>query len=479
MNLKKQAISGVKWNFIQQFSVQIINFAVQIVLARLLMPEMFGLIAMIMVFIAIGQTLMDSGMTSSLIRTKEPDQIDYSTVFFTNIIMSIAIYIIIYCSSPFIAKFYNQELLTNIVRVFAITFVIRALVAVHMAKLTKEMNFKLQMKIQLPSSIISGLIGISMAYMGYGVWSLVFLNLTQAIIFTIQGWLVINWRPSFIFNIERFKYHFKFGYKLTLSSLLNTLYDNSYKIIIGKYFSPATAGLYHLADMMRLFPVTQVSSVVGKVTYPLFAKIEDDAKLKSVYCISMKLVLIIVIPVMLSLILVANEVFLVVFGPQWLPAVPFFQILAIASVMRPVSSYNLNILKVKGRSDLFLKLEVIKKITGLIAILIGISYSITGLVVAATIHFLITVLIDIYFSGRLISYSLKEQFVDFYQLFSVGFFIYIFFYFIKNYTSHFFESDILVILSLSVSFISLYLLTVLLIDRPLLKTVKTILNRAN
>src|SRR5690606_9889301 len=204
MSLKKQAIAGVKWTFVQQFSVQIINFSVQIVLARLLMPEMFGLIAMVVIFISIGQTLMDGGMTSSLIRTKNPDQLDYSTVFVTNIIVSCIIYGVVYLFAPYIAKFYNQAILTDIVRLFALTFVIRALVAVHDAKLTKEMNFKLQMKLQIPATIISGIVGVAMAYKGYGVWSLVWLNLVQAIIFTVQYWVFVDWRPSLIFDKNRF-----------------------------------------------------------------------------------------------------------------------------------------------------------------------------------------------------------------------------------------------------------------------------------
>ena len=266
MSLKRQAVSGVKWNFIQQFSVQIINFAVQVILARLLMPEMFGLIAMIIVFISIGQSLMDSGMTSSLIRTKAPSQIDYSTVFITNMIMSLLVYALIFFLAPYISTFYNQAILTDLVRLFALTFIVNAFVAVHIAKLTKEMNFKLQMQLQIPSTIISGIIGVVLAYMGYGVWSLVWLNVVRSILFAVQTWLFIDWKPSLVFNRERFKYHFNFGYKLTLSGLIDTIYNDAYRIVIGKYFTPTSVGLYNHAETMRLFPVNQITSVVGKVT---------------------------------------------------------------------------------------------------------------------------------------------------------------------------------------------------------------------
>ena len=255
MSLKKQAISGVIWTFAQQFSVQIINFGVQIILARLLMPEMFGLIAMLSVFIAIGQTLMDSGMTTSLIRTDKPDQLDYSTVFVTNFLFSLGVYLLVFLSAPLIAGFYEQEVLKNILRVYALTFVIRSLVAVHVAKLTKEMNFKLQMKLQVPSTLLGALVGVTMAYLGFGVWSLVMLNLTQTIIFTVQNWFFIKWKPSFIFNKKRFKYHFNFGYKMTLSGLLDAIYRNIYTIVIGKAFSPSLVGYFNQAETMRTFPV--------------------------------------------------------------------------------------------------------------------------------------------------------------------------------------------------------------------------------
>jgi|SRR5690554_1095756 len=474
MSLKKQAISGVKWNFLQQFSVQIINFGVQVILARLLMPEMFGLIAMIIVFISIGQTLMDSGMTSSLIRTKNPDQIDYSTVFITNLLMSIAIYGITYTLAPFIADFYNQEVLTDIVRVFALTFVIRALVAVHVAKLTKEMNFKLQMKLQIPSNIIAGIVGVSMAYQGYGVWSLVWLNLVQAIVFTVQNWLFINWRPSFVFDWKRFKHHFVFGYKLTLASLVDVIYNDVYRIVIGKFFSPAQVGFFNQAETMRIFPVQQISSVMGKVTYPMFAKINNDQALKAVYRTTMKLVFFVSVPVMLALILVAEEGFRFVFGEKWLPAVPYFQILALASVVRPVSVYNLNILQVKGRSDIILKVEVIKKSVGALLIVIGLPFHVMGLVISLTIFSFISLIINMHYSGKLIAYSMGEQIKDVFHLLAIGGFVFIVLQTLKQYMQIYLKFDVLIVFFFGVSFALLYFSIVILTDKKLLKTLKDI-----
>src|SRR5690554_4507234 len=471
MSLKQQAITGVKWNFVQQFSVQIINFGVQVILARLLMPEMFGLIAMVIVFISIGTALMDSGMTSSLIRTKEPDQTDYSTVFVTNLIVSFAVYGVVFLSAPYIAAFYNQNVLTDIIRLLALSFVIRAFVAVHVAKLTKEMNFKLQMQLQIPATIMSGIVGVTMAYMGYGVWSLVWLNLAQAIVFTVQNWVFISWKPSLVFDKERFKYHFKFGYKLTLSSLIDTVYNDAYRIVIGKFYSPAQVGFFHQAETLRLFPVQQIGAVMGKVTYPFFSKIEGDEKLREAYRATMRLVLFAVIPVMLFLIVVAEEGFLFVFGEHWLPAVPYFQILAVASIIRPISSYNLNILKVKGRSDLFLKVEVIKKIVGVVALLIGLQFGVIGLVLSLTIVSFVWTLTNMSYCGRLIGYKVFSQIKDISGLFVVGGAAFVLSELFRLQFSELSESLLLIILMSGLVYLGVYLSLIYIFDRPLLKMV--------
>lgn len=468
MSLKKQALSGIAWTFAQQTGVQLINFGVQIVLARLLMPEMFGLIAMINVFIAIGQLLMDGGMTTSLIRTGNPDHLDYSTVFSTNILVSLGLYGLIFLGAPYISAFYDQPILTDLVRVFALSFVINAFVAVHIAKLTKEMNFKKQMTIQIPSTIIGGATGVTMAYLGYGVWSLVWLNLSQALALSIQYWFFSGWKPGFTIDKSKWKYHFNFGYKMTLSGLLDRIYNNAYNIIIGKFFAPAQLGFFTQAETMRLFPVGQIGSVIGKVTYPLFANIETDAELKNAYKKTMKLVLSIVTPMMLILILVAEDFFLLLFGEKWLPAVPYFQILSIASIVRPISSYNLNILKVKGRSDLFLKVEVFKKVFGVIAIVVAVPFGIMAMVVSLTVVSYLFVMINMIFSGRLINYNVFEQIKDISLLYALGIVISVGVYFIIPVIKS--DSNFLNILIVGVLFLLIYTGALLLFEKGLVKT---------
>ncbi|WP_288883526.1 lipopolysaccharide biosynthesis protein [Pedobacter panaciterrae] len=475
--LKKQAVNGVIWTFAQRFSVQIINFGVQIILARLLLPEMFGLIAMLSVFISIGQTLMDGGMTSSLIRTKNPDQLDFSTVFVANFIVSTAAYLLTFLAAPFIADFYHQPILKDILRVYALTFVIRSLVAVHVAKLTKEMNFKTQMKLQVPSTIIGAIVGVCMAYLGFGVWSLVWLNLIQAIAFTIQNWMFIKWRPSFVFNKRRLKYHLNFGYKMTLSGLLDSVYNDSYRIVIGKVFSPTMTGYFNQAETMRSFPVIQLSAVMDKVTFPLFSNIKDDAQLKNAYKATMKLLFFIVVPVMMMLIVSAKELFLFLFGEKWLPAVPYFQILAFASIVRPLGTYNLNILKVKGRSDLFLKIEVIKKIIGFSAIFATFPFGMLPLVISCSIVAHLSTFVNMIFSGKLINYSFWKQIKDSSAIYIIGVVCMVMSYFLRQLLIGSIATPFLLLLSVSVVFGLLYLVLIFFIEKDVLMLLKNILKK--
>jgi len=426
MSLRKKTLSGVAWTFGQQVGVQSINFIIQIILARLLLPEAFGLIAMIQIFMAIGQTLMDGGMTSSLIRTKDPDQADYSTVFFINLFASIGLYVLLFFAAPFIASFFNQELLTLIIRVYTLSFVIQALVGVQTTRLTKEMNFKLQMYMQIPSTLLGGIVGVVLAYKGYGVWSLVWMQLTVSFLFMLQHWFRTDWRPSFIIDGEKFKFHFIFGYKLTFSALLTAVYTNSYTLVIAKMFSAAQLGFYNQANTLRMYPVRNLTVALQKVTYPLFSSIQDDdLKLKRVFKKITQVVFYIIYPVMLVLILIAEPLFRFILTEKWLPAVPYFQILCIAAIVYPLSMYNLNIILAKGRSDLHFKLEVLKKGGSVLFLLLIIPFGIWGAVYASAISMFIHAFVNSYYSGRLIGYPLAEQIKDLFSIIIIGLFSFV------------------------------------------------------
>jgi O-antigen/teichoic acid export membrane protein len=413
MSLRRRATSGFVWTFAQQFGNQLVNFIVSVILARILLPAEFGLIGMIAVFIAMGNTLLNTGLPQSLIRSKETAEEDYSTIFYFNLIASIILYITIFLLAPFIATFYDQPILTQIVRVYSSTFIISAFGAVQVAKLTKEMDFRRQTLIAIPAGTLGGAIGIFMAYRGYGVWSLVWSSIFTIAMNTGLLWIFSTWRPSWIFNYSKFKDHFNFGYKLTLSGLLDKIFNNLFIIVIGKFFSPAQVGFYTRAETMKQLPVTNISNALNKVTYPLFAVIQDDdLRLKNVYRKLMKMVLFVVAPSLVFLAVLAEPTFRYLFTEKWLPAVPYFQILCATGILYPLHAYNLNILKVKGRSDLFLKLEVVKKIIIVSAVIIALQFGILALLYGQVIISVLAFFINSYYSGKFINYPAAQQIKD-------------------------------------------------------------------
>lgn len=368
---------------------------------------------MISVFVAIGTSLMDSGMTQSLIRTAHPTIEDYSTVFYFNLVVSALAYISVFVTAPYIALFFNQPILKNLVRVYSLSFIITATYAVQQALLTKNMDFKTQMIIAVPSLIISGTLGVILAYLGFGVWSLAYMSLCQALLISVQHWWHTKWRPSFRFDRSKFNYHFHFGYKLMLSGLLDTIFNNSYQIVIGRFFSPAQVGFFTRADQLKQLPVTNISSALNKVTYPLFASIQnEDARLKKVYKQVMQMVVYIIAPTLVLMGVLAEPLFRLLFTEKWLPAVPYFQILCLTGILYPIHSYNLNILKVKGRSDLFLKLEIYKKTIIVISLIVAIPMGITALLWSQVLISVLAFFINTHYSGKFIQYSSFEQLKD-------------------------------------------------------------------
>lgn len=413
MSLKKQALSGVFWSSLQLFGTQGIGLVVSIILARLLLPAEFGLIAMLGIFMGLAATLINSGLTTSLIRTENLDEEDYSTVFFFNLGVSCFLYGLIVLLAPYIASFYNQPVLTPVVRVYSITFVINAFSAIQVTRLNKYMDFKTQLKVSIPSLLIGCAVGVTMAYMGYGVWSLVWSAIIQSVASTMQLWYFANWKPLWVFNVEKFKFHFNYGIKLMFSGILDLLFTNAYTIIIGKFFAPAQVGFYNRAENLQMFPVSAINSIIGKVTFPLFATIQnDDELLKMVYKKIMQMVLFLVTPTLVLMAVVAEPLFRLLLTEKWLPAVPYFQILCFNGILYPIHSYNLQILVVKGRSDLFLKLEIVKKILTVVIILISFQFGIYGLLYGSVIGSVLCFFINTHYSGKFLNYTAWQQTKD-------------------------------------------------------------------
>lgn len=370
---------------------------------------------MIAVFVAIGNTLVKSGLTQSIIRTPKIDNVDLSTVFYFNLAASLLIYIIIFFSAPLIADFYDQKILKDIIRVFCLSFILDGFSAVQLAFLTKNMNFKTHALISIPSTTVGGAIGISMALYGFGVWSLVFSTLGGSFINTVLLWKYSSWKPELLFNFPKFKEHFNFGYKITLAGLLDTLFKNIYIILIGRFFSPGQVGFYTRAETMKQLPLTNLSNALNQVTYPLFSSIQEDSvRLKNAYQKVMKLMIFVVTPILITLGILAEPLFRFLFTEKWLPAVPYFQILCVSGVLLPINAYNINILKVKGRSDTYLKLEIFQKLIIIFTILIAINFGIYGLLYAQIFTTVVGFLLSSHYSGKLIEYTTLEQLNDIY-----------------------------------------------------------------
>jgi O-antigen/teichoic acid export membrane protein len=412
-SLRQRAIAGLIWTFAERFSMQLISFAVSVVLARLLLPAEFGLVAMVGVFIALADSLKDSGMTTSLIRTVNPGEDDYNTIFTLNILLSIVLYGLLFLLAPAIAWFFNEPVLVNLVRVMALRVPIHALAAVQYTRLTKDMKFREQALIQVPSLILGGGAGVLLAFAGWGVWSLVVQSLCQSLVATLQLWIKYPWNPTLKIKRDTAKNHFRFGYKLTLSGLLDRLYQQAYNLVIGKFFSSADLGFYTRAQSTQQLPINNLSGALNRVTLPLFSEIQHDTnRLRDLYKRLMQQVLFLIIPVMGLGILLGEELFRLVYSARWLPAVPYFQVLCLVGMLYPLHSYNLNVLQVKGRSDLFLKVEVIKKALGVFAIAGGLPFGILGLIWGQVIFSVLALYINTYHSGRLIGYPISSQAKD-------------------------------------------------------------------
>ena len=407
------AKSGMFWSFLIQGGSQIINFVVTVLLARLLLPEQFGLIGMIAIFIAISQALVNGGFVSSLIRTKDADNLDYSTVFFVNLISAVVLYVILFFIAPFVASYYQQDILVNLIRVLGLILIINAFSLVQSTKLNKALQFKTQFKLQLPSLIISAAISIWMAYHGYGVWSLVAKDLIFAFLGTIQLWWYAKWIPSFIIDKQKLRYHFVFGYKLSLTAIINTTFDNLYNVIIGKYFSAAQLGYFTRARSLEQLPSGFFFNAFNRVFYPLLAQLNNNnAQLKNTYSKLMQIVVFVVTPILIYLGIIAEPFFRWLLTDKWLPAVPYFQLLVISGIFYPIHQYNLNICNLKGRSDMVLKLSMFHNVLLFAGAFTAIWFGIYGLLFSLIVINVLVTCINAFFSGNLINYGLRNQVKD-------------------------------------------------------------------
>lgn len=413
MSLKKQTLSGLVWTVTDTFIFRGSAFLASIYLARILGPAEFGLIGMISIFVAIGTSLVDSGLSTSLIRTKDADDKDFSTVFYLNLGLSAIVYLFIYFLAPYVAQFYRQEILIAIMRLYCLSFIITAFSAVQLARLNAEMNFKKITILGIPGTILGIIVGVVLGNLGYGAWSIVMMYLTTQVVRSISLWISSKWRPTLTFSTVKAKYHYGFGYKLMLSGLINTTFNYIYNILIGRFYSPQTLGHYERSRALNDYPSSVLTGVITRVTYPILAKIQDDKqRIADVYKKMLRIMFFVVAPLMLLAAAVAKPLFLLVLGKEWLPAVPLFQVLTLAFMFYPVHVLNLNIFKVFGRTDLFLKLEIIKKVVIVINVLIAFQFGLMGLVWSSVFNSIFALIINTYYSSEMLDYSTVQQLKD-------------------------------------------------------------------
>lgn len=421
MSLKQKTISGLIWSFIDQFANLGISFIVGVILARLLSPAEFGLIGMITIFIAVSQSFINSGFSSALIRKINCTNEDYSTVFFFNLAAGIIFVLILFFSSPLIADFFNEPTLKPIVRVLSLLLLIESLTIIQRTILTKRIDFKLQARISIISSSIAGVVAISMAYSGYGVWSLVFQQLLNQGLKSLLLWLWNHWRPVLIFSKASFKELFGFGSKLLVSGLIDTLYNNIYYLIIGKFFSAQELGYYTRADNFKNIPSQGLNGIIGRVSYPVLAGMQEDkSRLKRNYQTLIRSTMFITFVLMMGMAAAAEPMIITLIGEKWRPAIVYLQMLCFVGMLYPLHALNLNMLQVSGRSDLFLKLEIIKKILAVPIILIGIYWGIKIMIAAMMINTIIAYYLNSHWSGRFIGYSIKQQVTDILPSFGIA-----------------------------------------------------------
>ena len=411
--LKNKALKGVAWSAIEKFSYQGVQFILNIVIARLVLPAEYGLIAMLAIFLSIAQVFVDSGFSNALIQKQSRTETDYSTVFYFNIAISLIIYLIIYICAPLIADFYSQPQLKLILRWVGITIILQGITVVQRAKIIIDVNFKLLAKVSLISVIISGVTAVYMAYSGMGVWALVVQSIGNSLISTILLWILAKWKPLIIFSWSSFTKLFSYGSKLLISSLLQTIYLNLYSLVIGKYYSASQVGFYNRSSSLAQFPSTNIVGIVSRAVFPIMCQMQDnDEKLIKSFNQYLRATCFIIFPLMVGLAVLAKPLVLLILTEKWEPAATLLSILSIAYMLQPLMALNHQILNVKGRSDYFLKADIIKKLLAAVILIITIPFGMNILCLGVIIYSIIDIVITLYYAKKVINTGYICQFLS-------------------------------------------------------------------
>lgn len=404
---------SLQWSALERFLTQGIQLAITLYLARLLGPTAFGLVGMLAVFIAIANVFVDSGFTSALIRKTDRTESDLVTAFYYNIAMAGLCYFALYISAPLVAAFYQQAELQALLRILGLAVLINSFTLIPRVKLNVAMDFKTQAKISVLSVLISGPTAIILAINGYGVWALVAQTLLNASCATFLFNLFAPWLPRGLITKNSFNYLFSYGSKLLLSGLLDVTYNNLYQIIIGKKFSPIEVGQFSQANQLTSLPAMTLTSIIQRVTFPLFSQLQDEPdRMANAYRQTLKLSALVIFPLIVALGLIAKPLLTSLLGEQWQGAAMLLTVLCLGYMLYPIHSLNLNLLQVTGRSDLFLKLEVMKKVIGVTVLLLSIPYGVLAMCLGFTLTSYLALLLNTYYTAKLTHLSQWQQCKD-------------------------------------------------------------------
>lgn len=410
---KQSVMSSFLWKLLERCGTQIVQFVLQIILARLLLPEDYGIVSIVTIFITIATVFVQTGFNTALIQKKEIDDIDYSSVFYLSLFVALILYVIMFISAPFIASFYNNELLSPVLRVLSLTLFLGAINSIQTAIVSRTMQFKKNFFSSLVAMLLSGIVGVILAYLGYGVWALVAQQLLNMLLLVIVLFFTIKWYPKLLFSFKKVKSLFSYGWKLLCSSLIDTVYSNIYDLIIGKKYTTSDLAFYNRGKQFPSLIVNNVNSSISTVLLPVMSKEQDNPiVIKEMTRKAITVSSYLMFPMMLGLAVVAKPLVSLILTDKWLECVPFLQILCFSYALWPIHTANLQAINAIGRSDIFLKLEIIKKIIGLFMIIVTVPMGLYAMAFGQIVTGVIASFINAYPNKKLLGYSYFEQIKD-------------------------------------------------------------------
>ena len=421
------------WKLLEKCSIQIVSFIVTVVLARLLLPEDYGLIALIAIFIALSDVIIDGGLNMALIQKKDADVLDFSTVFFFSLALSVAVYIILYLASPYIASFYHSPQLIPVIRVLSLSLLFYAVNSIQRAYVSRKMLFRKMFYCNIVAVIISGILGIVLAYNGYGVWALVAQSVSNIFLSCVFLWVILQWRPVFSFSVKRFSGLFSFGWKIFLSNFIITLFVKLRALIIGRLYQPATLAFYDKGNQFPGLISDTVCGAIQSVIFPAFSEVQDDRlRVKSMMRRSINVTCWFMFPLMAGLIATARPLVLLLLTEKWLPCVPFLQIICIANFFRPVTIPNGQAIIAMGYSGIALKLEVIRKVVDVIILVISCRIGVYAIAWGVVVFNFLCLFINLLPNVFLLQYRISEQIGDVFPTFIVSLLMFVSIYWVSR-----------------------------------------------